>query len=372
MEVACPKCRKRYKVAATLVGKKVRCADSQCGSLSNVKGPLGSASWCIPPNAKALASGNVEKFCRSDVFRLFQTMSKIGSGRGGMPKMPGAFPGLPQPVPLSAAQMTSAVESVVEFRLAVTEAGNPIVILRTKQDQSLEQAASTGFGLKPPDQAQPFSSESKTAGGVPYAAMGTDKGFVAKIAASAFCIAQREQDLQEALARLQRSEVVPLGDPLRRAWEMAQGDILVAIEKPDKDQAAGSVKPVPRPGATPLPPPPEWVSVGITTDSSLGVQAAIGFLNEADATSLAASFNNGLQTLEKQASTMESQISKMPAIMQGKANAAKDLLQRTLQLARAIHVSQNGAQVQFNGKWVIRDVESLIQKIQAMDKSSPF
>jgi len=340
--------------------------------------PLGWAGWCIPPNAKVVAFVNVEKVARSDVFRLVKSLAAKGGPQAGMLPFPGGFPGMSRSAPFDPAQLTTAIDSITEVRLAVTDDGNPIVVVRTKEDIPLERAAATGLGLRPEKQTSPSTpSEPKTAGSVSYLPMGlgSGSGFCAKIAPNTFCSTAREKDLQDAIARMERKEAPPLDEALRQAWDRAKGDVVVAMLKPKE---SGLTVPAPsgRKARSGLPPTPDWVSAGITTDTSLGLQATLGFPSEAEAGKLVSGFNDGIRSfekhfkeLEKQFKEIESKFGKLSPEEQKKANDMKGGLQKMLQLARALRVSQDGKVVRFNGTWAVRDVEGLIQQSQDMDKA---
>lgn len=340
-------------------------------ALAQVDGPLGWASWCIPPNAKVVAFVNVEKIARSDVFRLAKSLAAKGGPRAGIPALPGGFGMMSKSAPFDPARLTTAVESITEVRLAVTDDGSPIVVVRTKEDMPLERAVATGLGLAPEKQTPPSTpSEPKTAGSVAYLPMGTGSGmgFCAKIAPNTFCSTDREKDLQEAIARMERKEVPPLDEVLRQAWGRAKGDVVVALLKPKE---SGLAVPVPsgRKARSGLPPTPDWVSIGVTTTSSLGVQATLGFPSEAEAGKLVGGFNDGIRSLEKQSKDIESNFAKMPPDMQKKLSGMKGAVQKMLQLAHALRVSQDGKMVRFNGSWAVRDIEGLTQQFQDADKA---
>ncbi len=347
-------------------------------ALAQVDGPLGWASWCIPPNAKVVAFANVEKVARSDVSRLVKSLAAKGGPRAGLLPFPGEFPGMSRSAPFDPAQFTTAIESITEVRLAVTDDGSPILVVRTKEDMPLERAVVTALGLAREKQTPPSTPpEPKTAGTVAYLPLGTGSGlsFCAKIAPGTFCLTHREQDLQDAIARMERKEVPPLDEVLRQAWGRAKGDVVVAMLKPKE---SGPAVPAP-PGwkaTSGVPPIPDWVSAGITTDSSLGVQATLGFPSEAEASKLVGGFNDGIRSfekhfkeLEKQLKEVESKFGKLPPDMQKDLSKTREPLQKMLQLARALRVSQDGKMVRFNGTWAVRDVEGLVQQFEDTDKA---
>jgi hypothetical protein len=365
-------------VVTSLLGGGSKSASSPA---KPVKGPLGWASWCIPPDAKGIVAINVDKFGRSDVCQVLLTLAEVSEEarreRGGMSGTSSGFPTISKDNPPSPAELSAFIQSLAELHAAVTSDGNGVVVLRTKADIALEEAARTGLGLR--SASAPLElGPAKTSSGIPYVEDRVSKAVLAKVAPCVFCFAMREGDLHNALARRKRNETPSLSDPLRHAWQGVKGDILVAMLV-SQDSQAGSPLAVPGISASGLGGAdpwrnlvkPEWVAVGITTDSNLVVRATMAFPNAAAAAKCSADINGGIRATEAKARSMDADVSMLPANIQAQLNAIKAMLQKGLELLRQLHLASNGNLVQINGSWEARSLEELLRQIQSLGKSPP-
>ncbi len=318
-------------------------------------GPLGWASWCIPPNANGLVSINLAKVGGSDVGRLLQTFAKTASYPGGAPKA-----GTPSP-----AELVQLLQSGAECHCALSKGNEAILALRTKADMSLEDAAATRFGSTAQAE-QPPSGQGETINGVPCLPMSGSKVLVAKLAPNTFCATANKEDLRAAIMRWTQGGVFSVGEPLSHAWQLAKGDIRVAMLKGGESKMQSSL-PIPGFGPTGAGAPssqPDWVSIGITTDANLGLQSTIGFSKDADAKTSIDGFKGMLQMLDVQAGAMDSQMAKMPPAAQAQMKAMKE----ALKLLHVLKFSQDDKLVQIAGTWPVKDLEGLIQQAEATQK----
>jgi hypothetical protein len=323
-----------------------------------------TTGWTAPyimDGAKGIGYVNADKLRKSDAYRLFQKLLKSPVGQQAVA---GA--------PLSLSDIEKGFEKIDEVFVVGTAAMDALVVVRTRDDMSLEQARDLLGDVARPKQAfgrprkTPSTEKSgtKTAGNLPYVPL--PGGFLAKTDSKTFCIAEKEDVLKPLSDRLAKKAGGKLDSQLQQILEHAAGDHYIAIANPAAIGASSKGRS--RLGEM-AEAEPQWVAFGLSTDSHVTFRGAMGMPTADDAGNIKKGYDEAMSQLNAQMKVMDQLGGQMPA---EELRKARQELEKVQSLVRAVQLTQSGSTIRLSARWKVKDIEDLFEGLLQMIPNSPF